>query len=173
MKLLGISINNNICTKDNQKISVLGRMRHILNFEQRRRIFKSFFESQFKYSPLIFMFCSRKANNKINELHERALRIDYQTNISNSDELLEKGNFFSIHHQNIRTLAIEMYKVYYGLSEDNFYGICENSRSSYNLRSQHDLDITSVNTESYGENSHTLILSFGTLYQPCQEILIL
>ena len=99
--------------------------------------------------------------------------IVYQDDTSSFEELLEKDNFFSIHYQNIQTLAIEMYKVYYGLSEDNFYDICENSRSSYNLRSQHDLDITSVNTESYGENSHTLILSFGTLYQPCQEILIL
>ena len=35
------------------------------------------------------MFCSRKANNKINKLHEGALRIVYQDNISNYEELLE------------------------------------------------------------------------------------
>ena len=44
------------------------------------------------------MFCSRKANNKINKLHEKALRIVYQDDISNFEELLEKGNSFSIHH---------------------------------------------------------------------------
>ena len=32
----------NICTKVNQKLSVLKRMRNTLNFEQRRIIFKSF-----------------------------------------------------------------------------------------------------------------------------------
>ena len=127
-------------------------MGNILNFEQ-RRIFKSFIESQFKYCPLILMFCSRKANNKIKKLHERALRIAYQDDISTFEELLKKDNSFSIHHQNIQTLAIEMYKVHYGLSENSFYDIFENSRSSYNLRSQRDLDIPSVSTENYGKNS--------------------
>ena len=47
------------------------------------------------------MFCSRKANNKINKLHERALRIVYENNISTFEKLLEKDNSFSIHHQNI------------------------------------------------------------------------
>ena len=46
-----------------------------------------------------------------------------------------------------------MYKVYHGFSENSFYDIFENSRSSYNLRSQRDLDIPSVSTESYGKNS--------------------
>ena len=92
-------------------------MGNILNFEQ-RRIFKSFIESQFKYCPLILMFCSRKANNKIKKLHERALRIAYQDDISTFEELLKKDNSFSIHHQNIQTLATEMY--IYGLSRTVF-----------------------------------------------------
>ena len=136
----------------------------ILNFEQRRRIFKSFFESQFRYFHLIWMFCRRKANIKINKLPERALRIVYQDDILNFEELLGKDNSFSIHYQNIQTLAIEMYKVYYGLSENRFFDIFENLRSSYNVRSQCDLDIPAVSTESYGKIS-ILTLSFGTLYQ--------
>ena len=76
------------------------------------------------------MISSRKANNKINKLHERILRIVYQDDISNFEELLKKYNFFSIHHQNIQTLATEMYKAHYGLSENSFYDIFENLRSS-------------------------------------------
>ena len=132
VKLLGVTINNSlkfetrindVCTKANQKLSVLSRMGNILNFEQRRRVFKSFFESQFKYCPLICMFCSRKAKNKINKLPERALRIIYQDDISNFEELLKKDHSLSIHQQNIQTLATEMYKVQYGLSENSFYDI--------------------------------------------------
>ena len=161
-KLLGVTIDNslkfdchinNICTKANQKLSVLSRIRKILNIKQRRIIFKSFFESQFKYCPLIWMFCSRKANTRINKLHERALRIVYEDNISNFDELLEKDKSFSIHHQNIQTVAIEMYKVHYGLSENSFNDIFHSRSNSYNLRSQCDLDIPSVNTETFGKNS--------------------
>ena len=99
------------------------------------------------------MFCSKKANNKINKLHERALRIIYQDEISNFEKLLEKDNSFSILHRNIQTLAIEIYKVHYGLSENSFYDTSEDSRSSYNLRSQSDLDIPSISTGSYGKNS--------------------
>ena len=80
-----------------QKLNVLSRMRNILNFEQRRITFKSFFESQ------------KNANNKINRLHERALRLAYQNDLSNFQELLEKDNSFSIRNQNVLTLAIKIY----------------------------------------------------------------
>ena len=66
------------------------------------------------------MFCSRKTNNKINKLHERALRIFFRDDSSNSEELLEKDHSFSIHHENIQALAIEMHKVHHGLSENSF-----------------------------------------------------
>ena len=48
------------------------------------------------------MFCTRSANNKINKLHERALRIVYDDNNSKFEELLGKDSSFTIHHQNIR-----------------------------------------------------------------------
>ena len=41
------------------------------------------------------MFCSGKGNNKINKLHERALRIVYQDEILNFEELLEKTIFLN------------------------------------------------------------------------------
>ena len=44
------------------------------------------------------MFCSRKANKKINKPHEKVLRIIYQDGISNFEEWLEKDNSFSIHY---------------------------------------------------------------------------
>ena len=117
--LLGINIDNelkfdqhisNICSKANKNLSVLCRMKNILTFQQRRILFKSFFEAQFKYCPLIWMFCSIAANKKINNLHEKALTIVYEDFTSSFDELLTKDGSFSIPHQNIQTLAIEMIK---------------------------------------------------------------
>ena len=32
-------------------------------------------KSQFKYCPLVWMFCSRQSNNLINKVHERGLRL--------------------------------------------------------------------------------------------------
>ena len=72
---------------------------------------KSFFESQFGHSPLLWMFCSRGVNKKINHLHERALRIIYKDNVSTFEELIEKDGSHSIHHKNIQSLAIELFKI--------------------------------------------------------------
>ena len=163
VKLLGVTIDNglnfdthinSICKKANQKLSVLSRMRCILNFQQKRIVFKSFFEAQFKYCPLIWMFCSRKANNRINKLHERALRIVYDDDISSFEQLLEQDNSFTIHHQNIQTMAIEMYKIKHGLSANCFNNIFVNiDDDMYNLRSGCDFRVPSVNTENCGKNS--------------------
>ena len=70
------------CLKANQKLSVLSRLTSLLTFERKWILFKAFFESQFKYCPLIWMFGSRRTNNRINELHDWALILvydDYET----------------------------------------------------------------------------------------------
>ena len=55
-------------------------------------------------------------NNKINRIHERALRLVYSDHVSSFDELLKKDGSFSIHHRNIPSLAIELYKFFHDLS---------------------------------------------------------
>ena len=62
------------------------------------------------------MFYSRGVNNKINRIHERALRITYNDKSSSYRELLTKDRSLTIHHRNIRALAIEIYKVMQGIS---------------------------------------------------------
>ena len=54
------------------------------------------------------MFCSSTANNKINMLHERALRIVYDDYNSKFEQLLTKDVSFAIHHLNIQTLVINL-----------------------------------------------------------------
>ena len=77
---------------------------------------KSFIFSQFGYCPLVWMFHSRQLNNRINRIHERALRIVYKDDISSFKELLAQDESFTVHERNIQTLAIELYKVAYRLS---------------------------------------------------------
>ena len=86
VKLLGVAIDRqlkfdkhvfDICTKAGRKLSALTRMISYLTFDKKRRLLKTFFESQFKYCPLTWMFHSRELNNRINRLHKRALRLIY------------------------------------------------------------------------------------------------
>ena len=62
------------------------------------------------------MLHSRCNNNKIKYLHERCLRLTYCDKTSSYEELLEKDGSVSIHHRNILSLAIEMYKVKDGIA---------------------------------------------------------
>ena len=57
------------------------------------------------------MFCSCRLNNKINRIHERALRIVYQDYESSFDDLLAKDKSLRFHHRNIHQVAIEMFKL--------------------------------------------------------------
>ena len=111
-----------------------------------RILFKAFFESQFKYCPLTWMFYSRSTNNRINHLQERALRLVYDDYEFTFDELLEKDESFIIHHYNIQTLCIELCKVYHNFSQNIFSELFTQSNSTYNMRSKSDFVITQLNT---------------------------
>ena len=63
---------------------------------------KPFIESQFGYCPLIWMFYSRGLDNKINRIHERALRSTYNDKSSSYGELLTEDRSVTIDHRNIR-----------------------------------------------------------------------
>ena len=91
---------NNLCKKASAKLNALARISGYMNLPKRRMIMKSFITSQFGYCPLIWMFHSRALNNKINSIHERALRITYNDSKSTFEELLSKDNSVSIHHRN-------------------------------------------------------------------------
>ena len=162
VKLLGITINNelkldehltNICIKANRKLTVLTRMRKYLDFNKVRLLFKSFFESQFKYCPLTWMFYSRKTNNRINNLHERALRLVYSDYESTFEDLLTKDGSFTVHHYNIQTLAIELYKVYNNISQTIFGELFTRNNNGYYLRSNSEFIIPQIRTVLKGSNS--------------------
>ena len=91
---------NSIYKKASQKLDTLARTTPYMNIQKRRTIVKSFVTSQFSYCLFIRIFYSRRLNNKINSIHERAPRITYQDNTSTFQELLNKDNSVSIHHRN-------------------------------------------------------------------------
>ena len=71
---------------------------------------KAFINSQFSYCSLIWMFHCRDLNNKINQIHGRALRLVYQNNLSFSD-LLDLENSVTVPQKYLPVLVKEIYKV--------------------------------------------------------------
>ena len=113
--LLGITIDhelkfdhhvNYLCKKANLKLNALARITRFMNVSKKRIIMKSFIKLQFGYCPLIWMLHSRELNNKINGIQESALRITYNDKLLSYGELLTKDRSVTIHHRNIRALAI-------------------------------------------------------------------
>ena len=59
--------------------------------KKRRILMNAFITSQFSYRPLVWMFRSRTLNNRINKIHERALRLVYKNDTFLSfDDLLKR-----------------------------------------------------------------------------------
>ena len=107
-----------IYSRASVKLKALAKIAPFMNVTKRKILMNAFFSAQFSYSPLTWMFHSRKLNNKINKLHERCLRIVYNNNTSTYDELLETGNSVSVRFRNVQPLAIKLYRVVNGFSPD-------------------------------------------------------
>ena len=63
-------------------------MAKLHSFNKRTKLYKAFVEFQFKYCSIVWMFHSRRTSNKIDRVHERALRILYDDDVSTFDQLL-------------------------------------------------------------------------------------
>ena len=152
-KLLGVTIDNKlsftehvhkICDKASQKLNALTRLSSFMSLEKRRLIMKAFVNSQFGYCPLIWMFHNRTLNNRINRIHERALRIVYRDKTSNFTELLQKDNAVIVHQRNLQVLATEVYKVKMGLAPQLVKELFPVSTYAYNVRSAYEFKLENV-----------------------------
>ena len=142
-KLLGINIDSNLTfethveslrKKASQKLNALLRVTWSLNFDQRKLLLNAFITSHFSYAPVAWMFHSRKLNNRINKIHERALRLVYKDYTSSFNDLLAKDNSFKIHQRNLQKLAIEIFKVKKGIAAAVMNSVFELNDNPYSLR---------------------------------------
>ena len=72
--------------------------------------------SAFRYCPLIWMFFNKISNNQINKTYKRTLRLVYEMQDVNFENLLLKDISWNVHESNMRTLLIEIYKSISNLS---------------------------------------------------------
>ena len=161
VKLLGIKIDNKLDFNDHvsminkkasHKLHALARIFPFMNKNKLRVLMKAFIESQFGYCPLIWMFHSRKLNNKINRLHERALRLVYKNSTLSFNELT-MDNSFTVHQRNLQQLATEMYKIINDLTPRFMKSTFPLSNNHYTLRKASTFQTDNITTVRYGSET--------------------
>ena len=163
--LLGITLDNKlyftshiskICegatNNSRNKINALLRIAKQLTMPQKKRLVNAFFYSHFNYCPLVWMFSTKDANNKIEKLHKRALQnihSDYDSAL-NYEDLLLRDNSVTIHQRSLQILMIEIFKTIHGLNPSFMKDVFIMEETCYNLRCQYRMKVPGVTSTKYG-----------------------
>ena len=162
VKLLGIEIDNKLrfnrhvetlCDKTNRKVSAFRRLNVYLSREQAMKLCNTVIISSFNYCPLVWMFCGKDANNKINRTHKRALRILHNDYDSSFNTLLEKSDTVTIHVRNLQKLMLEIYKSMSHLNPSYIWHLHERKEIKYDLRTKHLCKLPITKTIKFGMES--------------------
>ena len=138
-----------LCSKTAKKLIALQRMANIIDEEKRNLLFYAIIKSQFSYCPFVWMFCSRRSSNLINNIHKRTLRATFDYHTSNFTRLLEKKRESTIHQRNIQALMKEIYKFTNNLSP-NIDHTFQFRGNSYNVRNFQQLASSTKKTTKVG-----------------------
>ena len=138
-----------MCRKAGQKLSALSRISPYLETDKKELLFKSMVKSQFNYCPLVWMFCSRNANNLINKIQERSLRLITNDKTSTFEHLLQANNEITTHQRNLQVLMVEVFKIINGFAPpimEDFFLLHE---KTHNVRNFQILSFESKKTVRY------------------------
>ena len=149
-KLLGVTIDkdlsfenhlDSLCKKASKKLHALARISKFMDTDRIVLMMNTFVMSQFSFCPLIWMFHDRRINNKVNKIHERALRIAYKDSHSCFESLLKRNNSVSLHQRNLQLLLVEIFKTKENLNPSFMKDIFVERTENCNLRSENTLQL--------------------------------
>ena len=96
------------------------------------------------------MFCSRKSNNMINRVHERALTLTYKDNENNFQTLLNENKETSVHLRNLQFLMTEIYKIKNNYAPPIMHHLFQFRENTFNLRNFREIATHNKKTSNYG-----------------------
>ena len=164
VKALGISIDRRLtftdhitscCPKAARQLNALSWISKNLDLKWRKLICQSFVLSNFIYCPIVWHFCGKQHNGKIEKIQERALRILYDDYESECNELLDKTGAISMLQYRLICIMLEVFKSKYNWSPLYIQDMFEIKNSSYSMRDSSKLVQPKRNTTIFGLRSFT------------------
>ena len=119
VKVLGITIDKQLtfnehislcCTKAARQLNTFARILKYLNPNSRRTIHHSFIASNFSYCPLVWHFCGKTNNAKLEKIQERSLRIMCTDYTSSYEDQLRNTGLSTLLLNRLKSMLLETFK---------------------------------------------------------------
>ena len=145
VKVLGVTIDHRLtlndhisgcCLKAARQLNALARISKYLDPKARNIICNSFIRSNFDYCSLVWHFCGKTNNNKLEKIQERSLRILHNTFDLTYEELLSLNGSTSLLLQRLKLLIIETYKSCHRLNAECLHDMFKLNSTDRKLRSE-------------------------------------
>ena len=166
VKVLGVLIDDRLqfneqirssCNKAARQLNALARISKHLDFKSRKLIYHSFIESNFTYCPIVWHFCGRENNNKLEKLQERSLRILFDDKCSSYEELLKRAGTTTILVSRLKNMAVEVFKCVTESNTPCLNSLFEVKGPSYSFRDNSKLVQPKRNNVTHGLRSFSYL----------------
>ena len=145
VKVLGITIDKQLhfnehislcCTKAARQLNAFARISKYLNLNSRRAIHHRFIASNISYCPLVWHFCGKANNAKLEKIQERSLRILCIDYTSSYEELLRNTGLSTLLLNRLKCLLLETFKTIRHINAECLHGIFKTHVVPYELRTK-------------------------------------
>ena len=143
VKVLGVTLDDRLtfnehvsvcCSKAARQLNALSRISRYLDTSSCTFLFNSFVKSNFNYCPMVWHFCGKVNNDKIEKIQHRALKIIYKDYVSSYEDLMLKANTPTMLNKRLQGILCEVFKSIKGINSKCLNDLFEVKSTSYSLR---------------------------------------
>ena len=139
-----------MCSKAARQLNALARISKYLDQSSLKTIHNSFISSNFSYCPLVWHFCGKVNNEKIEKIQERSLRILQNDFTSSYHDMLRIAETTPALIYRLRVLTLEVFKSLQKSNPPCLHGLFEINKTEYLMRNPMRLIQPKRRTTNYG-----------------------
>ena len=143
VKALGVNIDcqlnfefhtQKLCSSASRQLNAFARLAKHLNLEAKRLLFLCFLMSNFEYCPIVWHFCGKGNNDKMENIQKRALKIVFSDFDAEYEDLLQKFGTTTVFQRRINRIVTEVYKIINNISPSYLNSLFEIKKTPYGLK---------------------------------------